>query len=82
MLFSFGASAETRNQVANARVRLKVVTHRVFQARPESHVSGSSGVQLSSQSAPRRTGAWGAVGVAMSAIRPLHGGGADRDGLG
>ena len=61
MKFSCGAMAETRNQVMNARVRLKVVIQRVFQARPESHVWASSGFQLSSQSPPLRAGALAAA---------------------
>jgi len=59
-----GASADTRNHVMNARVRLKVVTHRVFHARPESQsVSGS---QDGSQSAPLRIGAVVLIGALLS----------------
>src|SRR5699024_1075419 len=42
---SFGTIALGRNQATKARVRLTVVTVRVFHARRESHFSGSSGSQ-------------------------------------
>ena len=47
--------AEARNQVMKARVSAKVVTHSVFQARPESQ-SDASGSHAGSQSLPVRTG--------------------------
>ena len=77
---STGARAETRNHVAKARVRLKVVIHSVFHARPESQVAASSGFQLSSQSPPLRSGVLETVALMRLLLSCLHPGspGSDR----
>ncbi len=52
-------SADTRNHVAKARVRLKVVIHSVFQARPESQVSRDPpGSSCQASHRPRVSARW------------------------